>query len=93
MMGVPTPPVRKTSTCLTPPSSVPEQATFCRLEELPASEAVGQRLEPDRAVLACRVVEPDELVPPVQVRGHPRGHADASTSTSCATRRCCFGWR
>jgi transposase len=32
---------------------------FCRLDEL-GLEAVGQRLEPDRAVLACRVVEPDQ---------------------------------
>ena len=32
--------------------------TFCRLDELGLA-VVGQRLEPDRAVLACRVVEPD----------------------------------
>jgi len=32
---------------------------FCRLDEL-GLEATGQRLEPDRAVLACRVVEPDQ---------------------------------
>ena len=32
--------------------------TFCRLDEL-GLEVTGQRLEPDRAVLACRVVEPD----------------------------------
>ena len=30
---------------------------FCRLDEL-GLEVTGQRLEPDRAVLACRVVEP-----------------------------------
>lgn len=30
----------------------------CRLDEL-GLEVVGQRLDPDRAVLACRVVEPD----------------------------------
>ena len=39
---------------------------------------VGQRLEPDRAVLACRVVEPDELVPPLRLSGRAarhRGHA------------------
>ena len=36
----------------------PDLTTFCRLEEL-GLEVVGQRLEPDRAVLACRVVEPD----------------------------------
>ncbi len=33
--------------------------TFCRLDEL-GLEVVGQRLEPGRAVLACRVVEPDQ---------------------------------
>jgi hypothetical protein len=31
---------------------------FCRLDEL-GLEVVGQRLEPDRAVLACRVLEED----------------------------------
>jgi hypothetical protein len=31
---------------------------FCRLDEL-VLEVVGQRLDPDRAVLACRVVELD----------------------------------
>ncbi len=33
--------------------------TFCRLDEL-GLEVTGQRLEPDRAVLACRVVQPDQ---------------------------------
>ena len=33
--------------------------TFCRLYEL-GLDAVGQRLEPERAVIACRVVEPDQ---------------------------------
>jgi transposase len=32
---------------------------FCRLDEL-GLEVTGQRLEPDRTVLACRVVEPDQ---------------------------------
>ena len=36
----------------------PDLTTFCRLDEL-GLEVVGQRLEPDRAVLACRVVDPD----------------------------------
>ncbi len=36
----------------------PDLTTFCRLDEL-GLEVTGQRLEPDRAVLACRVVEPD----------------------------------
>ncbi len=37
----------------------PDLTTFCRLDEL-GLEAVGQLLEPERAVLACRVLEPDQ---------------------------------
>ncbi len=36
----------------------PDLTVFCRLDEL-GLEVTGQRLELDRAVLACRVVEPD----------------------------------
>ena len=36
----------------------PDLTTFCRLDEL-GLEVTGQRLQSDRAVLACRVVEPD----------------------------------
>lgn len=44
---------------------------FCRLEDL-GLEATGQRLEPDRAVLACRVVEPDDWCHRCGVQGTPR---------------------
>jgi len=37
----------------------PDLTTFCRLDGL-GLEVVGQRLEPERALLACRVVEPDQ---------------------------------
>jgi len=37
----------------------PDLTTFARLDEL-GLVVVGQRLEPDRAVLACRVAEPDQ---------------------------------
>ncbi len=37
----------------------PDLTTFARLDDL-GLEVVGQRLEPDRAVLACRVLEPDQ---------------------------------
>jgi transposase len=37
----------------------PDLTTFCRVDEL-GLEVVGQRLEPGRAVLACRVIEPDD---------------------------------
>ena len=36
----------------------PALTTFCRLDEI-GLEAIGQRLEPDGAVLSCRVLEPD----------------------------------
>ena len=38
--------------------AAPDLTTFCRLDEL-GLVAVGQQLEPDRAVLECRVVEDD----------------------------------
>ncbi len=38
----------------------PDLGSFCRLDEL-GLQVVGQRLEPGRAVLACRVVESDEF--------------------------------
>jgi hypothetical protein len=56
-MEVPTPPIWKTSSCLTL-LGCPDPATFCRLDEL-GLVVVGQRLEPDRAVLACRLLEAD----------------------------------
>jgi len=37
----------------------PDLTTFCRLDEL-GLEVTGQRLDPDRAVLACRVTDPDD---------------------------------
>ena len=49
----------------------PDLTTFCRLEEL-GLEVVGQRLEPDRAVLACRVVEPDRWCRHCGCEGAPR---------------------
>ncbi len=49
----------------------PDLTTFCRVDEL-GLEVVGQRLEPDRAVLACRVVEPDEWCRRCGCEGAPR---------------------
>ena len=37
----------------------PDLTAFCRLDEL-GLRAVGQRLEPDRAVIECHVIEPDD---------------------------------
>ena len=44
---------------------------FCRLDEL-GLQATGQRVEPGRAVLACRVVEPDEWCHRCGSKGAPR---------------------
>ena len=49
----------------------PDLTTFARLDEL-GLEVVGQRLEPDRAVLACRVVEPDQWCRRCGCEGAPR---------------------
>ena len=38
--------------------AAPDLTTFCRLDEL-GLEAVGQRLEPDRAVIECRLIDSD----------------------------------
>ena len=60
--------------------------TFCRLDEL-GLEVTGQRLEPDRAVLACRIVEPDAWCRRCGCEGVPR---------DTVTRRLAhepFGWR
>ena len=49
----------------------PDLTTFCRLDEL-GLEAVGQRLEAERAVLSCRVVEPDQWCRRCGCEGSPR---------------------
>ena len=49
----------------------PDLTTFARLDEL-GLEVVGQRLEPDRAVLACRVLEPDGWCRRCGCEGSPR---------------------
>jgi len=58
-MEVLTLPIWKTSTLPDATFACPDLTTFCRLDEL-GLEVLGQRLEPGRAVLACRVVEPDQ---------------------------------
>ena len=49
----------------------PDLTTFTRLDEL-GFEVTEQRLEPDRAVLACRVVEPDQWCRRCGCQGAPR---------------------
>ena len=49
----------------------PDLTTFCRLDEL-GLQATGQRLEPGRAVLACRVVDDDGWCRRCGCRGAPR---------------------
>jgi hypothetical protein len=64
----------------------PDLTTFCRLNEL-GLEAVGQRLEPDQAVLVCRVVDVDDWCRRCGCQGRAR---------DTVTRRLAhepFGWR
>jgi len=49
----------------------PDLTTFCGLDQL-GLEVVGQHLEPDRAVLACRVAEPDRWCRRCGCEGVPR---------------------
>lgn len=49
----------------------PDLTTFARLNEL-GLVVTGQRLGPDRAVLACRVVEPDQWCRRCGCAGTPR---------------------
>lgn len=58
MMEVPTPSIWKTSTWLTLPSRAPDLDTFAGVDGL-GLVITGQRIEVGRAVLACRVIEPD----------------------------------
>ncbi|MTG88367.1 ISL3 family transposase [Cellulosimicrobium sp. BIT-GX5] len=66
----------------------PDLTTFCRLDEL-GLVVVGQRLEPERAVLECRVVaREDDLF--------CRGCGAQGTARGTVTRRLAhepFGWR
>ena len=49
----------------------PDLTTFCRLDDLDLV-VTGQRLEPHRAVLACRVLTPDEWCRRCGAEGTPR---------------------
>ena len=49
----------------------PDLTTFCRLDEL-GLEVLGQRLEPDRAILVCRVLELDQWCRRCGCEGVPR---------------------
>jgi transposase len=64
----------------------PDLTKFCRLDEL-GLEATGQRLDPDRAVLACRVLEPDQWCRRCGCEGSPR---DTVTRTLAHEP---LGWR
>ena len=66
--------------------TTPDLTTFCRLDGL-GLEVTGQRLEPDRAVLACRVVDDDRWC---------RGCGWEGSVHDVVTRRLAhepFGWR
>ena len=58
-MGVPTPSHLEDLDVSHATFASPDLTTFARLDGL-GLEVVGQRVEPGRAVLACRIVEPDQ---------------------------------
>ena len=64
----------------------PDLTTFARLDEL-GLEVIGQRLEPGRAVLACRVLEPDQWCRRCGCEGLAR-----DTVTRCLAHEP-LGWR
>ena len=64
----------------------PDLTTFCRLDDLDL-EVVGQRIEASRAVLACRVNEPDDLCRLCGAKGVPRDSVVRWLSHEP------FGWR
>ena len=64
----------------------PDLTAFCRLDEL-GLEVTGQRVEPDRALLACRIIDEDRWCRRCGEEGSPR---------DTVTRRLAhepFGWR
>jgi transposase len=64
----------------------PDLTTSCSLDEL-GLEVTGQRVEPDRTLLACRIVDEDRWCRPCGEEGSPR---------DTVTRRLAhepFGWR
>jgi hypothetical protein len=65
----------------------PDLTTFCRLEGL-GLLVTGQRLEPDRAVLACRVADPDPWCRRCGCEGAPR---DSVTRTLAHEPLGCLG--
>ena len=64
----------------------PDLTTFCHLDGL-GLEATGQCLYPDRAVIACRVVEPDEWCRKCGAQGVPRDTVTRELGHEP------FGWR
>lgn len=64
----------------------PDLTRFCRLDEL-GLVVMGQHLEPDRTVLACRVAEPDQWCRRCGCQGTPR---DTVTRPLAHEP---FGWR
>jgi transposase len=64
----------------------PDLTTFCRLDEL-GLEVIGQRLRPDRAVLACRIIDDDSWCRRCGEQGAPRD----SVTRQLAHEP--FGWR
>jgi transposase len=70
----------------------PDLTKFCRLDELGLA-VTCQRLKPDRAVLACRVVEPDEWCRRCGCEGVPRPTTLVVTVRRYRCTGCGHVWR
>ena len=71
MMGVLTPPSLEDLDVPDATFACPDLTTFCRLDEL-GLEVTGQRVEPDRAVLACRITDDGSWCRRCGEQGNPR---------------------
>ena len=70
-MGVLTLTIRRDLDTMNATFTTPDLTTFCRLDDL-GLVVTGQHREPDRAVLACRVTEPDNWCRACGSEGRPR---------------------
>lgn len=71
MMGVLKLPIQEDLDVPDATFTCPDLTTFCRLDEL-GLVVTGQRLERDRALLECRVIEPDDWCHRCGCQGSPR---------------------
>ena len=86
MMGVLTPPIKEDLDVPDATFTRPDLTTFTRLDDL-GLVVTGQLLEPDRVVLTCRVLEPDDWCRRCGCEGIPRDTVIRKLAHAP------FGWR